>query len=50
MKSPKIIAEIGCNHKGDMAIAKEMTEEMGGKIEAELNDNIFKVSLFFKRL
>ncbi|MFR2594772.1 MAG: sensor histidine kinase [Butyribacter sp.] len=33
-----------------MAIAKEMTEDMGGKIEAELNDNIFKVSLFFKRL
>ena len=24
MKSPRIIAEIGCNHKGDMAIAKEM--------------------------
>ena len=24
MHSPKIIAEIGCNHKGDMAIAKEM--------------------------
>lgn len=24
MNSPKIIAEIGCNHKGDMAIAKEM--------------------------
>lgn len=24
MKSPKIIAEIGCNHKGDMSIAKEM--------------------------
>jgi N-acetylneuraminate synthase len=24
MKSPKIIAEIGCNHKGDMQIAKEM--------------------------
>lgn len=24
MKSPKIIAEIGCNHKGDMVIAKEM--------------------------
>ena len=24
MKIPKIIAEIGCNHKGDMAIAKEM--------------------------
>jgi len=23
-KIPKIIAEIGCNHKGDMAIAKEM--------------------------
>lgn len=26
MKSPKIIAEIGCNHKGDMQIAKEMIE------------------------
>lgn len=24
MKSPKIIAEIGCNHKGSMEIAKEM--------------------------
>lgn len=24
MKKPKIIAEIGCNHKGDMSIAKEM--------------------------
>lgn len=24
MKTPKIIAEIGCNHKGDMQIAKEM--------------------------
>ena len=24
MKFPKIIAEIGCNHKGDMTIAKEM--------------------------
>ena len=24
MKAPKIIAEIGCNHKGDMAIAREM--------------------------
>ena len=24
MKAPKIIAEIGCNHKGDMAIAKEL--------------------------
>lgn len=24
MKEPKIIAEIGCNHKGDMNIAKEM--------------------------
>ncbi|MBN1364461.1 MAG: N-acetylneuraminate synthase family protein [Syntrophaceae bacterium] len=23
MKSPKIVAEIGCNHKGDMTIAKE---------------------------
>ena len=24
MKAPKIIAEIGCNHKGDMNIAREM--------------------------
>jgi N-acetylneuraminate synthase len=24
MRAPKIIAEIGCNHKGDMAVAKEM--------------------------
>lgn len=24
MQTPKIIAEIGCNHKGDMAIAKEL--------------------------
>lgn len=24
MNAPKIIAEIGCNHKGDMSIAKEM--------------------------
>lgn len=24
MKSPKIIAEIGCNHKGDLSVAKEM--------------------------
>lgn len=24
MKAPRIIAEIGCNHKGDMKIAKEM--------------------------
>ena len=24
MKIPKVIAEIGCNHKGDMSIAKEL--------------------------
>ncbi len=24
MRNPKIIAEIGCNHKGDMSIAKEL--------------------------
>ena len=24
MKMPKVIAEIGCNHKGDLEIAKEM--------------------------
>lgn len=26
MEAPKIIAEIGCNHKGDMQIAREMIE------------------------
>ena len=26
MNTPKIIAEIGCNHKGDMQIAKEMIQ------------------------
>ena len=26
MKAPIIIAEIGCNHKGDMSIAKEMIQ------------------------
>lgn len=26
MKPPKIVAEIGCNHKGDMAIAKKLIE------------------------
>ena len=26
MQAPIIIAEIGCNHKGDMQIAKEMIE------------------------
>ena len=24
MKTPKVIAEIGCNHKGDIEIAREM--------------------------
>ena len=24
MKPPKVIAEIGCNHKGDIEIAREM--------------------------
>ena len=26
MKFPKIIAEIGCNHKGDMTIAKAVQQ------------------------
>ncbi len=26
MKIPKVIAEIGCNHKGDLAVAREMIE------------------------
>ena len=24
MQAPKVIAEIGCNHKGDLAVAKEL--------------------------
>jgi DNA-binding CsgD family transcriptional regulator len=24
MKNPKVIAEVGCNHKGDIEIAKEL--------------------------
>ena len=27
MKYPKIIAEIGCNHKGDMEIAKKIMNQ-----------------------
>src|ERR1700756_5757569 len=26
MKTPKVIAEIGCNHKGEMEIAKELVK------------------------
>ena len=26
MSGPKIVAEIGCNHKGDLALAREMVE------------------------
>ena len=26
VKAPKVIAEIGCNHKGDLAVAKEMIQ------------------------
>ena len=28
MNTPKIIAEIGCNHKGDLNIAKENQKEV----------------------
>ena len=28
MKPAKVIAEIGCNHKGDMEIAKELMERI----------------------
>ena len=35
--SPKVIAEIGCNHKGDMKIAKEML-----KIAAECSVDVVK--------
>ena len=33
-----------------MAIAKEMTEEMGGKIAASLSGNVFKVSIVFMKI
>ena len=36
MKSPKIIAEIGCNHKGDMQIAKEMIETAATYCKADV--------------
>ena len=36
MKAPKIIAEIGCNHKGDMAIAKELIETAASYCKADV--------------
>lgn len=36
MKPPKIIAEIGCNHKGDMQIAKEMIETAATYCKADV--------------
>lgn len=36
MKPPKVIAEIGCNHKGDMAIAKEMIMVAASFCKAEV--------------
>lgn len=36
MKAPKIIAEIGCNHKGDMLIAKEMIETAATYCKADV--------------
>ena len=35
MQAPIIIAEIGCNHKGDMAIAKEMIQTLGAYVKAD---------------
>ena len=42
MKVPKIIAEIGCNHKGDMTIAKEMILTAASYI-------VRQISLSFRR-
>ncbi len=36
MQAPIIIAEIGCNHKGDMQIAKEMIETAGKYCKADV--------------
>lgn len=36
MNAPKIIAEIGCNHKGDMQIAKEMIETAANYCKADV--------------
>lgn len=36
MKSPIIIAEIGCNHKGDMQIAKEMIQTAATYCKADV--------------
>lgn len=36
MKAPKIIAEIGCNHKGDIQIAKEMIETAATYCKADV--------------
>ena len=36
MKSPFIIAEIGCNHKGDMQIAKEMIQTAATYCKADI--------------
>lgn len=36
METPKVIAEIGCNHKGDMAIAKQMIETAATYCHADI--------------
>ena len=36
MNAPKIIAEIGCNHKGDMAIAREMIMTAAAYCKADI--------------
>ena len=34
-EKPYVIAEAGCNHKGDMNIAKELIDSMNGSIEVD---------------
>jgi sialic acid synthase len=36
MQAPIVIAEIGCNHKGDMNIAKEMIAVLGAFVKADV--------------
>ena len=48
MITPKIIAEIGCNHKGDMSIARELIMTAATYCKADVvkfqKRNVFTIS------